>query len=78
MSSDVPEASAASAIEDEVQGKLAAICLSTSTDRAELWRAQGITFRPYRDESDMVGSNSAFANAFPFCFFILKRTVRCG
>jgi hypothetical protein len=52
MASD--EASAAAANADEVLAKVAAISLSSTTDRAEFWREKGITFRPYRDERDMV------------------------
>ena len=54
MASDVSEASADAANADEVLAKLAAISLSSTTDRAEFWREKGITFRPYRDERDMV------------------------
>ena len=55
MASDALHASAAAASDEEAQSKLTTVCLSLSTDRSELWRANGITFRPYRDERDLVG-----------------------
>ena len=48
------ETEAVPSSQDEALAKLAAVSLSLTTDRAELWRDKGITFRPYRDERDMV------------------------
>ncbi len=54
MASELSEADAASGSQDEALAKLAAVSLSLSTDRSDLWRDKGITFRPYKDERDMV------------------------
>ena len=54
MASELSDADAASGSQDEALAKLAAVSLSLSTDRADLWRDKGITFRPYKDERDMV------------------------
>ena len=55
MASEVCESSAgSSAGQDEALAKLAVMSLSSTTDRAQLWREKGISFRPYQDERDMV------------------------
>ena len=56
MASVAPAASEAAAADEQVIVKLAAVSLSASTNREDLWRDKGITFRPYQDERDMVGS----------------------
>ena len=64
MASEVCESSAgSSAGQEEALAKLAVMSLSSTTDRAQLWREKGITFRPYRDERDMVRIASTTAAA---------------
>jgi hypothetical protein len=64
MASEVCGSSAgSSAGQDEALAKLAVMSLSSTTDRAQLWREKGISFRPYRDERDMVRMSPTSAAA---------------
>jgi hypothetical protein len=70
MACEAPAGSAAGELEALVQ--MASLSLSASTERADMWRDKGISFRPYQDESDMVRPRNRF---FVFSMSLFARAL---